>query len=949
MSTFESQIAAAEYRHNERAANRTANESLLRSGEPFKADTSERVHKWFRRRGFSTGMAERAIKSGDVPLEVQASMQQLGHPEPLGLERVLGTSDFLGIAFLERGLQTAKTVGRIAIRGRTGSPTGYGTGFLVGPRLLLTNNHVLTDASQAGDSVVEFDYFVRADGAPSTIKVFNLQPEIFFKTDPELDFSLVAVAQVSASGALLSEQGWNQLIPDEGKAIIGQWVNIIQHPNGEPKQLVLRNNEIVDTLDYFLTYKTDTSPGSSGSPVYNDQWEVVALHHAGKPARDSAGNILNQQGQPWQAWMGEHHIQWESNEGARISRIIAHVEALPLNASERALFYMGLQPQSSSTAAISSDVRSEFVNSDPTSTPSISADGTATWTIPLRVSLSLGGLTASTPVAPTVQPSDQPARATAPVLSHPSVVAVPYDERSLLDAAKAEFLRRPEVISVRMGYRFEDGWITHDRAIVITVDAKKTYFDLHRQGRAPLPQTFAGYPVQVTGRTLRELIGDGRPKTNEFLSLTESLKLNEIVYTPPSEPLESVNERMKLKLHVSPDAGWPCLSDFLGATKLRLIIGMYDFGAKHILDAILAKPDLQELVLVMQSGESLGTGTKKEDLSDAEVAQALYEQFGERFHFGWAKLGIRNGWVANSYHIKVVVQDSESLWLSSGNWQSSNQPAVDLSGSADFSYLSDYNREWSAIVHHKGLAKTFEAYLRNDLKKGSSPDFVEKLVNLPNLAVPLAEARRRTSNPNLRYFAPLELDEQVMVTPLFTPDNYFDAAIALVRSAQDEILLQNQTFNAPAEHQDKLAELIGLIQEKQRRIPVRIIFRLLMAADARRNLEALLDMGFNSDFLRVQKNLHTKGIIVDGKKVLLGSQNISETGISINRDASLLFEHEGIAKYFKEIFEHDWNNLALKDINGSFQTAWSTNEITLEGSTADNWVLLSPKDYLPLL
>ena len=122
-----------------------------------------------------------------------------------------------------------------------------------------------------------------------------------------------------------------------------------------------------------------------------------------------------------------------------------------------------------------------------------------------------------------------------------------------------------------------------------------------------------------------------------------------------------------------------------------------------------------------------------------------------------------------------------------------------------------------------------------------------------------------------------------------------------------------------------------------------------MAADARRNLEALVDMGFNSEFLRVQKNLHTKGIIVDGKKVLLGSQNISETGISINRDASLLFEHEGIAKYFKEIFEHDWSNLALKDISGSFQTAWSTNEITLEGNTADNWVLLSPKDYLPLL
>ena len=83
---------------------------------------------------------------------------------------------------------------------------------MVGPRLLLTNNHVLTDAGQAADSVVEFEYFVRADGSPSTIRVFKLQPEIFFKTDPDLDFSLVAVAEVGENGTVLAAQGWNQLI-----------------------------------------------------------------------------------------------------------------------------------------------------------------------------------------------------------------------------------------------------------------------------------------------------------------------------------------------------------------------------------------------------------------------------------------------------------------------------------------------------------------------------------------------------------------------------------------------------------------------------------------------------------------------------------------------------------------------------------------------------------------
>lgn len=941
MSTFESQIAAAERRHVDRTAVRAANKRLISMGEPFKADTPERVHLWFRRRGLSPDLAERAIKSGDVPLEAQESFKPVGRDEPLGLERVLGTTDFLGVAFLERGLQVAKTVGRVSIRGRTGSPAGFGTGFMVGPRLLMTNNHVLESSGQAADSVVEFDYFVRSDGSPSTIKVFTLRPDLFFRTDPNLDFTLVAVSEVGANGAPLSAQGWNQLIPDEGKAIIGQWVNIIQHPNGEPKQLVLRNNEIVDTPDQFLTYVADTSPGSSGSPVLNDQWEVVALHHAGKPARDRAGNILNLQGKPWKPWMGEHQVKWESNEGARVSRIVAHVNSLSLSAAERALFQGALQPFVAPLTPGEAGPAPAPSGAGDLGNPSVAPDGTATWTIPLRVSLSLGGLVAPGVVGPhTAAPQPTP-----PVPPAGTAVIAIKDEKGLLEAAKAEFLKRPEVLGVRLGYRFDDGWITPDRAIVVTVDEKKSQFDLSRSGRSALPTSFAGYPVQLTGPTLRELVAASGARTTEFLATAEALRVEEIIYKAPDVPLKTFDERMQLKLHLSPDAGWPCLDEFLQGTKQRLVAGMYDFGAPHIRDAILALPKLKELVLVMQSGESLGTGTKKDDIPDAEVAQSLSDKFGKRFHFGWVKIGPKNGWVARSYHIKVAVRDSKAFWLSSGNWQSSNQPPFDLRGSTDLSYLDSYNREWNAVVHHEGLSEIFEAYLRNDLENGSTPDFVEALASLPNIAVPVLEARRGP-RPSLKYFDPLELDEKVKVTPLLTPDNYFEAALALVKSAKKEILLQNQTFNAPGEQHDKLAELLGAIQEKQKRISVRIIFRLFMPADARRNLEALMDMGFDMDLVRVQKGLHTKGMVVDGKRVLLGSQNISEKGISINRDASLLFEHEGIAKYFREVFEHDWENLSQRQVGNSFQPVRRTEAATLDDG---EWEVLSPKDYLPML
>jgi V8-like Glu-specific endopeptidase len=58
-------------------------------------------------------------------------------------------------------------------------------------------------------------------------------------------------------------------------------VTIIQHPSGGPKQIALNENRVTNIYRHYLQYTTDTLPGSSGSPVFNDDWKVVALHHAG--------------------------------------------------------------------------------------------------------------------------------------------------------------------------------------------------------------------------------------------------------------------------------------------------------------------------------------------------------------------------------------------------------------------------------------------------------------------------------------------------------------------------------------------------------------------------------------------------------------------------------------------------------------------------------------------
>jgi endonuclease G len=207
------------------------------------------------------------------------------------LERIILTNDLLGVGYLEGGVTASAAVGRVNIRDERGRLAGYGTGSLVSPELLLTNHHVLPDAGTAGFSLVEFDYQDGVDGLPRPVRAFGLDPDRFFVADEGLDFALVAV---KAAPDELSPFGFSRLIGTEGKAIVGDFVTIIQHPQGGKKQVALRENRIVDVLEQFLHYETDTEPGSSGSPVFNDQWEIVALHHASVRADGHAefGNFL---------------------------------------------------------------------------------------------------------------------------------------------------------------------------------------------------------------------------------------------------------------------------------------------------------------------------------------------------------------------------------------------------------------------------------------------------------------------------------------------------------------------------------------------------------------------------------------------------------------------------------------------------------------------------------
>ncbi|GAA2932989.1 hypothetical protein GCM10011428_58210 [Streptomyces violaceus] len=330
-SDYLSQLTMAAARYANRAEQRARNQSVLETRGVLYADTPERVEKRLARLGADWAMARAIERTPTEPASGAGST--LGLPpegftsEALGLERLIGRNNLTPVAFLEEGVQVSRSVGRITISGPGG---GHGTGFMVSPSLLLTNNHVLGDTQEAGRSKVAFAFQDGADGNPLVPAVFQLEPLRCFVTDRALDYTLVAVAPRGAQGEALSSYGRLILSEAQGKAVIGEFVNIIQHPRGEPKQIALRENQIVDVLERFLHYESDTREGSSGSPVFNDQWEVVALHHSAVPKTDAEGRPLSVDGTVWRPEMGEQQLAWRANEGVRISRVLRSLHEAPL-------------------------------------------------------------------------------------------------------------------------------------------------------------------------------------------------------------------------------------------------------------------------------------------------------------------------------------------------------------------------------------------------------------------------------------------------------------------------------------------------------------------------------------------------------------------------------------------------------------------------------------------
>ena len=182
-------------------------------------------------------------------------------------EKIIGEDTLRHIYILNLALEAEKAV--VHLR----TPSGMGTGFAIAPNLLMTNNHVIASLETAEQTEYTFNYQLDINGKECPIQTVQALPEGAFYTNAELDYTIITLKDAPDFGSPLILKN-QQMLPDDRVAII-------QHPGGHLKKISMQNNFVAYADNKVVQYTTSTQPGSSGSPVFDNEFKVVAIHHSG--------------------------------------------------------------------------------------------------------------------------------------------------------------------------------------------------------------------------------------------------------------------------------------------------------------------------------------------------------------------------------------------------------------------------------------------------------------------------------------------------------------------------------------------------------------------------------------------------------------------------------------------------------------------------------------------
>jgi Trypsin-like peptidase domain/Effector-associated domain 1 len=184
----------------------------------------------------------------------------------------------------------------------SGDAMQYGTGFLVGPDLVLTSYHlvssVIENRGRAREIRLLFDFRRLAGGGtinPGTICLpqekdwlVAASPSMSTAGENALDYALLRAAGSPGNEPIRGDnaepgapqRGWITVPRRPFDLMPGSPLFILYRVLGGSLQVALDAEGVVgmDRTGARLLYKTNTEAGSTGAPCFDANWELIAMH-----------------------------------------------------------------------------------------------------------------------------------------------------------------------------------------------------------------------------------------------------------------------------------------------------------------------------------------------------------------------------------------------------------------------------------------------------------------------------------------------------------------------------------------------------------------------------------------------------------------------------------------------------------------------------------------------
>ena len=448
-----------------------------------------------------------------------------------------------------------------------------------------------------------------------------------------------------------------------------------------------------------------------------------------------------------------------------------------------------------------------------------------------------------------------------------------------------------------------------------------------------------GEPVEVVPKgkiAKRETTEEGFRDTNSSLDW-ETLREYGIGQSDFGSDL--IEFTGSVKAFSSPDSSFGVIAQQLGAAQQSIAINIYEFTNAQIGDILTAALDRGVSVRVLLEGSPVG-GVKT---SEFEILDTFREHGAEiRLLFDNPAQNIHSRYTFG--HGKYALMDGDTVIIGSENWGDSGFPGNRRTG----------NRGWGIVIQNQVVHDYFMDVFESDWNPEARDSMEYSQIRSEIQTTPPTEPSIPSYDytGDFPYFSKLGA---LKVRPVISPDTSLDESTVfqMIRSAKEEILVQ-QFYIRPYWGNDENKPnpyLEEIVQASRRGVHVYVLLDsswynteyddswdnddIVTYLNGLKETEGLPIEAklVNADSHGLTK-LHNKGLITDGKEVLISSINWNKNSISSNREIGVIVYDEEIASFYREIFFYDWKDDVTAPVAyaGEDRTALRDEEVPFDGS-----------------